>query len=101
VPRDAHPRRQAAKNRVFPLVEKRICAGRGIAADAKLEEGFFPENFALAEVVYLSDEGVHFYYNVYEIACYAAGGDDVTIPWAEYPADALPPASPAREFLPK
>jgi len=92
----------AAFRKVFPLIEKRIRADRGLGADAKLEEeGFFPESFALAGNVFLDDAGVGFYYNVYEIACYANGPDEVVVPFAEYPADALPADSPVRGFVKK
>lgn len=88
--------------KLFALIEKKIRAARGIAPDAKLEEeGFFPENFAPTGNVYLTDEGVGFHYNVYEIACYANGPDDVVIPWAELPADLLAEGSPLLQYLPK
>lgn len=42
-------------------------------SDALLEEVFIPTNF------YVAKDGLHFVYNVYEVACYAAGTLDVVI----------------------
>lgn len=96
--------RQDAKSteKLFALIEKKIRAARGIAADADLaEEGFFPENFGTTGNIYLTDAGIGFHYNVYEIACYANGPDDILIPWAELPADLLAENSPLAPYLKK
>ena len=43
------------------------------SADALLDEVFIPTNF------YVAKDGLHFVYNVYEVACYAAGTLDIVI----------------------
>ena len=43
------------------------------SADALLDEVFIPANF------YVAKDGLHFVYNVYEVACYAAGTLDIVI----------------------
>lgn len=43
------------------------------------EQGFFPEYIALTENFRVAPEGVTFYYNPYEIGCYALGAVEVTV----------------------
>ena len=40
-------------------------------------------DFKLSENFSLESDGLHFYYNQYEIGCYAMGAPDVTIAWKE------------------
>jgi hypothetical protein len=43
------------------------------SAEALLDEVFIPHNF------YVAQDGLHFVYNVYEVACFAAGTLDIVI----------------------
>ena len=43
------------------------------SAEALLDEVFIPTNF------YVAQDGLHFVYNVYEVACFAAGTLDIVI----------------------
>ena len=43
------------------------------------ERGFFPEYISLTENFRITPEGITFYYNPYDIGCYALGAVDVTM----------------------
>lgn len=49
----------------------------------KFEDYFFGEDFHLPANIGFSDEGVILFYNVYEIASYAIGATEFTIPFEE------------------
>ncbi len=56
----------------------------GLKSNELLEDnGFFAEYIEITPNFILSESGITFHYNVYEIACYAAGSFDVTIPYSE------------------
>ena len=47
--------------------------------DELAERGFFPEYISLTENFRITPEGITFYYNPYDIGCYALGAVDVTM----------------------
>lgn len=51
--------------------------------DALTDAGFFPEYIAPTENFLITPGGITFYYNPYEIGCYALGAVEVTIPWED------------------
>lgn len=46
--------------------------------------GFFPESINVPSNFAISDEGITFYYNPYDIGCYALGAVEVKVSKAEY-----------------
>lgn len=68
----------------LPALEKTIRQKIYTAYEAENDEqltafGFFPEYIAPTENFRISDEGITFYYNPYEIGCYALGSVEVTL----------------------
>lgn len=62
------------------LIREKIAEQYQAATDEELTRaGFFPEYIAPTENFLLTPEGITFYYNPYEIGCYALGGIEVTI----------------------
>ena len=62
------------------LIREKIAEQYHAATDEELTRaGFFPEYIAPTENFLLTPEGITFYYNPYEIGCYALGGIEVTI----------------------
>ncbi len=67
--------------------------------DSLISEGFFEvEDIVPNNNFWLSNEGIHYSYNQYEIAPYAMGVIDVTIPYSEL-KDILKPNSPVEQFI--
>lgn len=82
-------------------LSKKIEAGfrkqKGLAPDAPLSaNGFFEDHLPPSHALHPTAAGMEFFYNSYEVACYAEGQPKLTIPWAEL-LDLLTPA--ARESL--
>ena len=51
-----------------------------MTTDDELSElGFFPEYIGATENFQIDDRGITFFYNPYEIGCYALGGIEVTL----------------------
>lgn len=68
----------------LPALEKTIRQKIYTAYETQNDEqltafGFFPEYIAPTENFRISDEGITFYYNPYEIGCYALGSVEVTL----------------------
>lgn len=62
------------------LIREKIAAQYHATTDDELTEaGFFPEYLAPTENFLLSPEGMTFYYNPYDIGCYALGEVIVTV----------------------
>ncbi len=75
-----------------PLLRNGSCSAEGRCSARKLyeqygaanddelaERGFFPEYISLTENFLVTPEGITFYYNPYDIGCYALGAVDVTM----------------------
>lgn len=61
-------------------IRRKICEDYEAEDDEQLTaRGFFPEYIAPTENFRLSAEGITFYYNPYEIGCYALGPVEVTL----------------------
>lgn len=61
-------------------IRQRIQANYDADNDQQLiERGFFPEYIAPTENFRISEEGITFYYNPYEIGCYALGPVEVSL----------------------
>lgn len=62
------------------LLRRKLCEQYEAANDDELaERGFFPEYISLTENFRITPEGITFYYNPYDIGCYALGAVDVTM----------------------
>ena len=62
------------------LLRRKLCEQYEAANDDELaERGFFPEYISLTENLRITPEGITFYYNPYDIGCYALGAVDVTM----------------------
>lgn len=62
------------------LLRRKLCEQYEAANDEELaERGFFPEYISLTENFRITPEGITFYYNPYDIGCYALGAVDVTM----------------------
>lgn len=69
--------------------------------DSLMEQGFFTiEDIAPNNNFWLNDEGIHYSYNQYEIAPYAMGVIDVTIPYSDL-TDILQPDGVISRFFDK
>lgn len=82
-------------------LSKKIEAGfrkqKDLAPDAPLSaNGFFEDHLPPSHALRPTPNGMEFFYNSYEVACYAEGQPALTLPWAEL-LDLLTPA--ARESL--
>ena len=56
------------------ILDKKLRKLNGIKEDENLlESGFFVENIDFTDNFYINNDGIGFYYNVYEIASYATG----------------------------
>lgn len=82
-------------------LSKKIEAGfrkqKGLAPDAPLSaNGFFEDHLPPSHALRPTPAGMEFFYNSYEVACYAEGQPKLTLPWAEL-TDLLTPA--AREWI--
>lgn len=66
--------------RLDELIRENIYEQYDARSDEELErEGFFPDYIAVTDNFLLSDAGITFFYNPYELGCYALGGVEVTI----------------------
>ena len=62
------------------LLRRKLCEQYEAANDDELaERGFFPEYISLTENFRITPEGITFYYNPYDIGCYALGAVDLTM----------------------
>jgi len=67
--------------------------------DSLLELGYFDtEDIMATENFYLTDTGICWVYNPYEIACYATGQTSIEIPFKEIDSYILPD-SPVRRLI--
>ena len=70
--------------RLDGLIRKHIAEQYGASTDEELTRaGFFPEYIAPTENFRITPEGITFYYNPYDIGCYALGAVEVPIPKSE------------------
>lgn len=66
--------------RLDALIREKIAAQYQASTDDELiEAGFFPEYIAPTENFLVTPEGITFYYNPYDIGCYALGAVTVTL----------------------
>lgn len=81
---------------LFPEAEAAIAAFVEDASPATDDER---ETFSRYQQFYLTPEGIVFYWNVYEVAPYAAGHQTVLLPYRSI-ADWIDPASPIAPLVP-
>lgn len=72
--------RNGLKKLAQPYLEKMT---KPLSNDEEVQDLFFGEDFQLPETIGFNDEGVIMLYNVYEIASYAQGITEFTIPYSE------------------
>ena len=66
------------------LIRDKLYDRYGVADDVGLAaEGFFPEEIAATENFAIGEQGITFYYNPYDIGCYALGDVEVHIGFDE------------------
>lgn len=66
--------------RVDMLIRRRLCERYEARSDEELaEKGFFPEYIAATDNFLLTEEGITFHYNPYDIGCYALGPSEVIL----------------------
>lgn len=71
---------EAALQRLDEVIREKIAAQYHASTDDELSEaGFFPEYIAPTENFLISESGITFYYNPYDIGCYALGAVEVTL----------------------
>ena len=62
------------------LLRRKLCEQYEAANDDELaERGFFPEYISLTENFRITPDGITFYYNPYDIGCYALGSVEVSV----------------------
>lgn len=70
--------------RLDELIHEKIASQYNAPTDEALTEaGFFPEYIAPTENFLLRPDGITFYYNPYDIGCYALGAVEVNVSWDE------------------
>jgi len=79
----AHDDFIANKSAFSDLAQQHFKAAIKTSADIIFEDYFFGEAFQLPENIGFNDEGIILFYNVYEIAAYAIGITEFTIPYEE------------------
>lgn len=72
--------REGLKKLAQPYLEK---VTESLSNDEEVEDLFFGESFQLPETIGFNDKGIIMLYNVYEIASYAQGVTEFTIPYSE------------------
>jgi hypothetical protein len=72
-------------NAVRPILEKAYKVSKGLKETDPLSELVYPEiqQIPMPAGAGVSAEGIHFYYNAYEIAPYAVGPADVLLRWEQ------------------
>lgn len=71
---------EAQIGRLDSLIRTKIAVRYQASTDEELTKaGFFPEYIAPTENFRISPEGITFYYNPYDIGCYALGAVEVTL----------------------
>ena len=71
---------ESQAERLDEVIRKKICETYHVTTDDELSElGFFPEYIGATENFLIDDRGITFFYNPYEIGCYALGGIEVTL----------------------
>ncbi len=70
--------------RLNALIDKKLRKLNGIAKDDNLNDaGFLIDEIEINNNFYINNDGIVFYYNVYEIAPYASGPLEISIPFYE------------------
>ena len=71
---------ESQAERLDEVIRKKICETYHVTTDDELSDlGFFPEYIGATENFLIDDRGITFFYNPYEIGCYALGGIEVTL----------------------
>ena len=82
---------EAELRRLDELIHRKIKQQYEAANDEALAQtGFFPEYIAPTENFRITSEGITFYYNPYDIGCYALGAVEVTVTRNELAAGSDP-----------
>lgn len=68
------------RQRLKQIIREKLYEEFGVTSDEGLaEQGFFPEYIDVTDNFALTEAGIVFYYNPYDIGCYALGPVEVTI----------------------
>lgn len=69
------------RQRIDARIRAQLYGEYGVQNDEQLaERGFFPEYIAATDNFLITEQGLTFYYNPYDIGCYAQGPVEVTLP---------------------
>lgn len=69
------------QQRIDARIRAQLYGEYGVQNDEQLaERGFFPEYIAATDNFLITERGLTFYYNPYDIGCYALGPVEVTLP---------------------
>lgn len=69
---------------LIKLLDKKLRRINGILPDENLRDaGFLVDQMEISDNFYVNNEGIGFFYNVYQISPYAAGTTELFIPFAE------------------
>ena len=70
----------ARQEALIGLIRNKLYEQFGVTGDEGLvAQGFFPEYISTTENFEVTEDGITFYYNPYDIGCYALGGVEVHI----------------------
>ncbi len=73
------------KEKLKNLVNSGLRKMNGIKDEEKLtESGFFNDTIDISNDYYINNDGIGFFYNVYEIAPFSAGTTDIFIPFGKF-----------------
>jgi hypothetical protein len=69
---------------LIKLLDKKLRRINGILPDENLRDaGFLVDQMEISDNFYVNNEGIGFFYNVYQISPYAAGSTELFLPFAE------------------
>ena len=70
--------------RIDELIVQKLCKKYNVADRGELgTRGFFPDVIGPTENFFLTQDSITFYYNPYDIACYATGAIEISVGWDE------------------
>lgn len=76
--------KENSKTEVDNLLDAKLRALNGLNSEESLREaGFFVDNVEWTDNFFINNQGIGFFYNVYEIAPYASGTTELFIPFSE------------------
>ena len=79
-----HIFKENAKDEIDNILDLKLRKLNGLNSEESLREaGFFVDKMEWSENFFINNQGIGFFYNVYEIAPYASGTTELFIPFTE------------------